>query len=195
MKKSLFIILALALILFIANFVTNKKEQTGVDFSEKSQEAITEFATTLKASLTAGMQSGGPVEAITVCNQVAPTIATELSKKYGLEIARTSLKVRNTNNAADEWEEAVLNQFEARKQAGESVLSLTFSEQLATNEGVESRMMKAIPTDKVCLACHGTKIAEPIQASLDQLYPNDQATGFKLGDIRGAFTVRERISK
>jgi hypothetical protein len=51
------------------------------------------------------------------------------------------------------------------------------------------RYMKAIPTDDVCLMCHGEQIQENLSAELQRLYPNDQATGYKKGDIRGAFTA------
>ena len=42
-----------------------------------------------------------------------------------------------------------------------------------------------------CLACHGLKeqISPEVQAQLDRLYPEDQATGFNEGDLRGWFWV------
>jgi hypothetical protein len=54
--------------------------------------------------------------------------------------------------------------------------------------------MKAIPIDKACLICHGTQISTQTKSMLDTHYPNDQAIGYKLGDIRGAFTVKKAIS-
>jgi len=160
-------------------------------FTQKGKAAIKEFASTLKASLVSGMKSGGPITAINVCNQVAPTIAAELSQKYGFEIARTSLKVRNASNAADQWEIDRLHQFEARKAQGENIKTLFVSEQLSHTGNNEMRLMKAIPTEKACLSCHGTNIKPDIQQRLTKLYPNDAATGFTLGDIRGAFTIRQ----
>ncbi len=160
-------------------------------FSQQGQQAIKEFASELKASLTAAMQAGGSAEAISVCSSVAPRLSSELSKKYGMRIARTSLKVRNPNNAPDEWESEVLNHFEQRKKNGEYLNRLTFKAIKNSEQGLQMRMMKAIATDKICLICHGTAISEHTQAVLDKLYPNDQATGYKLGDIRGAFTVQK----
>jgi hypothetical protein len=32
-----------------------------------------------------------------------------------------------------------------------------------------------------------------VSQKLQQLYPQDQATGFKIGDIRGAFTISRKI--
>ena len=187
-----FIFLLCALVSLAPHAVTANEQQ---EFQQQSKAAIKEFATTLKGALVSAMKSGGPIEAIQVCNQVAPTIAASLSDKYGFEIARTSLKVRNPNNKADCWEQKTLQQFEDRKQAGEKISALTFSENISRGENQEVRMMKAIPTGKVCLKCHGSNIAEPVQALLNKLYPDDQATGFALGDIRGAFTLRKTIKQ
>jgi hypothetical protein len=189
MKNTVFlscVFLSLASQIVIAQ---EKQEQ----FEQQSKIAIKEFSTTLKGALVTAMKSGGPTEAINVCNQVAPTIAASLSEKYGFDIARTSLKVRNPDNKADCWERKVLNQFEKRKQAGEEIKTLTFSEKVTSGDNQELRMMKAIPTGAVCLKCHGSNIADPVQTSLSKLYPEDQATGFSLGDIRGAFTIRKSI--
>jgi len=182
--------LLLLLPLFLSPTVFANEHQV---FTEQSQAAIKEFAGTLKGSLVAAMKSGGPIEAITVCNQVAPTIASELSKKYGFDIARTSLKVRNPNNTADTWEQEILHQFEASKQQGEDVKTLFVSEAMTKAGNHEMRMMKAIPTAQVCLTCHGSNIEPTVQAKLSELYPGDQATGYSLGDIRGAFTLRKTI--
>ncbi len=185
MKKILFL-LAIAL---SSSAIAHEHEQ----FTQEGKAAIKEFAGTLKGALVSAMKSGGPIEAINVCNEVAPTISAVLSKKYGFEIARTSLKVRNPNNAADNWEKEILYQFEASKQQGEEIKTLFVSEATTQNETSELRMMKAIPTGAICLTCHGTNIEPTIQTKLDELYPEDQATGFKLGDIRGAFTLRKVV--
>ena len=40
-----------------------------------------------------------------------------------------------------------------------------------------------------CLACHGEQIAPDVAARLHELYPDDQATGFAVGDLRGVFWI------
>jgi len=47
-----------------------------------------------------------------------------------------------------------------------------------------------------CLMCHGPKdqIAPAITQQLTMLYPNDQATGFQEGELRGWFWI-ERPSR
>lgn len=161
--------------------------------ADKSKAAIGEFFGNLKGQLQAGMKEGGPVNAIKVCNTVAPALAEEASTKHNMKIARTSLKTRNANNAPDAWETKVLNSFEERKAKGESLDTMAFSEVVESNGKKEFRFMKAIPVGEVCLKCHGENIDPAVKAKLGELYPNDKATGYKLGDLRGAFTVRQEM--
>ena len=105
----------------------------------------------------------------------------------------TSLKPRNPDNAPDAWETKVLQDFEQRKAAGEDPAKLEYSEKIVSNGKEELRYMKAIviAADAPCLTCHGDKIDPAVGAKLKTLYPQDQATGYKQGDIRGAFTITQ----
>jgi len=44
----------------------------------------------------------------------------------------------------------------------------------------------------LCLQCHGMEedLAPDVVEQLTKLYPDDTATGFSQGDLRGAFVVR-----
>lgn len=160
-----------------------------------SRATVGEFMKTLKQELLAGMQAGGPVNAVSVCNLTAPGIANTYSAREGREVSRTSLRVRNPGNAPVAWQRAVLESFEQRKQAGEDVTALEFHE-VVTTEGVrELRYMKAIPTAKLCLACHGETVDSNVGKRLEILYPDDQAMGYRVGDIRGAFSVTQTLNK
>lgn len=159
--------------------------------TEASRPVVQAFGGALKDALGKAMQEGGPAKAIEACNQVAPHIARDQSAKHGWEIGRTSLKTRNDANAPDAWERKVLESFEARKAQGENAEKIEHAEVVTENGKQYFRYMKAIPTGEVCLKCHGTEIDPALKAKLDSLYPNDQARGFKLGDIRGAFTVKQ----
>lgn len=161
--------------------------------TQASRQAIQEFAKSLKGELQSAMKSGGPTEAITVCQAKAPQIASEMSEAKGWRIARTSLKTRNPGNRPDAWELKVLEQFEARKAAGEDPKTIDFAEIIEVEGRQEFRYMKAIPTQEICLTCHGAAIAPPIAEKIDALYPQDQARGFSVGDIRGAFTVAQPL--
>ena len=73
-----------------------------------SRATVKEFMQSLKGELQKGMQDGGPVNAIGVCNMTAHGIANTYSVRNDWSVGRTSLKVRNPDDAPDTWERAVL---------------------------------------------------------------------------------------
>ena len=156
-------------------------------FEQEAKAVITEFAGQLKSALQSAMQSGGSEAAVNVCKVEAPKIAETLAAKTGFEISRTSLKVRNSANQPQLWQQDVLNDFESQKQLGISVNELQFVAVSDDNDSL--RFMKAINTEAVCLTCHGQNISSALQTEINRLYPKDQATDFKKDDIRGAFSV------
>jgi hypothetical protein len=162
---------------------------------EEAKALVKEFATTLKGELEAAIKAGGPAEAVSVCKERAPAIAADLSARSGWTVRRTSLKLRNAQlDTPDAWERQVLERFDARKTAGESADTMAFGEVVAIDGGKAFRFMKAIPTGEVCLACHGTQITPEVTAALDQNYPGDQARGYALGDVRGAFSLSRPLA-
>ncbi|WP_028484452.1 DUF3365 domain-containing protein [Thioalkalivibrio sp. ALE17] len=160
-----------------------------------NRDAIQKFASTLQGELMSAMQSGGPTEAIQVCNERAPEIARDISAETGIEIGRTSLKLRNQNNAPDRWERLTLQGFEAQHAAGTPAADLPPRFGVVEAEGGEPkfRFMAAIPTGGACLTCHGSEVSGEVKHALERLYPEDQATGFREGDVRGAFTVTQEM--
>jgi len=159
---------------------------------DASRAAIKSFFGNLGGELKGALKSGGPLKAIKVCNSKAMEITSEHSKKNGWLIGRTSLKPRNAANTPDPWEKSVLEQFEARKAAGEDPKKMEHYEVVTQNGRQLFRYMKAIPTaEKPCLICHGSNIQPQVAEMLDKLYPTDKARGYKAGDIRGAFTITQ----
>jgi hypothetical protein len=159
--------------------------------SKESRIVVGDFMLRLKLELKAAMREGGPGNAIQVCKTKAPKIAAEISEKKGWRVARTSLKLRNPLDQPDPWELKVMQEFEKRKASGEEIKTLEYAEIVTTDGKKQFRYMKAIPTEKVCLQCHGSEIEPEEAAALNKFYPHDQAIGFKEGDIRGAFTVTQ----
>ena len=158
---------------------------------EAEAQDITEaFMLSLKSSLTASLQEGGPVEAIQHCQNLAPSLAEQFARK-GWQVGRTSLKLRNPNNAPDEWELAQLLAFAKRLEQGEKPAALFASQQ----EGGEFRYMQAIVVAKPCLACHGESLTAEISQILDARYPQDKARGYTAGQLRGAFTLRKALNE
>lgn len=146
----------------------------------------------LQAEVKQAVASGGPEAAIEVCHSKAPAIAAELGTKHGWSVGRTSLKIRNPANAPDAWEQAMLEKFAARKAAGEDPKGLEVAEVVQTAAGSELRYMKAIPTAGLCLNCHGAEVPPGVESKLQAYYPEDQARGYQVGDLRGAFTLSRK---
>jgi Protein of unknown function (DUF3365) len=148
-----------------------------------------DFGAKLLAELQQAIAAGGPVNAIGVCKTIAPQIAAEKSAAAQMSVGRTSLKLRQPKNAPDAWELQQLRTFEERKAAGENPAAIEVGEYLEKEDKPVFRYMKAIPTGPVCLNCHGTQLSPEVAAKLRELYPEDHATGFAVGDLRGAFTI------
>ena len=153
-------------------------------------QIIKQFGGTLKPQLIKAMKEGGPVHAIEVCANKAPAIAKQLSQETGWNVKRVSLKARSTSAKPDMWEEKVLKDFDAQQAAGKPAGKL-----MATSmKDGKFRLMKAQGVQGVCLTCHGTNIKPEVRAALLKHYPNDQATGYKLGQVRGAFSLTKVLA-
>lgn len=155
--------------------------------NEQAAQLTGQFIATLQPTLQQAMQAGGPVNAIEVCAEAAPAIAASLGETSGWQVRRVSLRARNRQSAVpDEWETAVLHEFDSRQAAGEP------GEQINESRFVdgEFRYMQAQVVGPLCLACHGTEIVPEVQSALQAHYPDDAATGYVAGQIRGAISLR-----
>ncbi len=158
---------------------------------EESRQAAGRLGAELKAKLVAAMEEGGPVKGIEVCSEIAPEIARKISEETGMEIGRTALKFRNPGNAPDDFETHWLTSFITDMDAGTPAADLEgWAETFEDGQKV-FRWMKPIEMGGLCQTCHGSAISSDVQIAIDAAYPEDRATGFKPGELRGAFTVRK----
>jgi len=141
------------------------------------------------------IRKGGHAEAMTVCREKAPQMAKNLSEQTGWSIRRVSLKNRNPKAVPDAWERSVLEEFERRTAAGEKPISLEKGAIVSDGDKKFYRYMKALPTQDLCLNCHGTpdRIEPAVQAKLKELYPDDKAIGYGPAEIRGAITIKKAM--
>ena len=173
------------LTLFTSPFVVASDQLENI-YEQEARELVKEFVGQLKPQLKKAMQEGGPTLAIESCATTAPAIADALAAQTGWEVRRVSLKTRNASRAEpDDWERSVLIKFDQRQAAGERSPTINFGEL----RGDYYRYMQAQGVDPVCLVCHGEQLTEPVKAMLDDYYPNEQATGYSLGQLRGAISL------
>ena len=179
------LILKILLLVFV---VSSSMAEDISAYEKNSIFVIKELSHKLKTTVKSVMQKSGAIEAIEYCNIAALDLTEEVAIDSALVLKRTSLKYRNNHNAPDNWELSVLKRFEKRKSDGEDINLITESAIIDSPEKI-FRYMKAIPTGKPCLTCHGAEIKSNIVAKINELYPYDKAKNFKVGDIRGAFSV------
>jgi hypothetical protein len=186
MKRTIVLLTTLLLLAGTASAQDDVKQRT-----DAARAAAMDYGARLLAELQKAIAAGGPVNALGVCSIAAPKLAAEKSAEHKMTIRRTALKIRQPKNAPDAWELKQLQDFERRKAAGESPAKIEIGEYVDRGGKKIFRYMKAIPTGAVCLNCHGAALTPAVTARLKELYPGDQATGFRGGDLRGAFTITE----
>lgn len=138
----------------------------------------------------------GAMAAIPVCKEKAPLLLKEQADKTGWGMRRVSLKTRNAERGTpDSWEVRQLADFNIRATNGEKVETLETGEIVSESGMPVYRYIRAIPVGTVCLSCHGaTESIEPaLRTELGRSYPNDRATGYSLGQIRGALSVKRPL--
>jgi len=166
----------------------NAKQQAALQ--QQAALIVQQFAGSLKPKLKHALQHGGPAHEIEVCSKAAPALAAQLSQQSGWSIKRVSLKARNHHTAIpDSWERSVLEQFDREQVAGKPATAMVASR----IEAGQFRFMKAQPVMPVCLLCHGQQLSPDVVQALKQYYPEDQATGYRLGQVRGAFSLRKQL--
>lgn len=179
------------ILIFVYLFVAIPVSANDAELTAQAQALVKRFAGELKPALKQALQEGGPVHAIEVCASRAPAIASTLSASSGWSIRRVSLKPRNVKQATpDSWERTVLAEFEQELAAGKSIAEMYRTK----NDGAEFRFMKPQPVEAVCLACHGENLSPAISAALREYAPGDSATGYSLGQIRGAFSLSRNLN-
>jgi hypothetical protein len=143
----------------------------------RGAELLAPFKQDLQSALKSGL-ANGPADAIQVCRVKAPEIAKALSVD-GVRMGRSSHRLRNPDNAAPDWVSPIMQTY----------LDDPTSRQPRAVELADNRWGYAEPimTQPICLNCHGSKLAPDIAAQVSELYPEDRATGFEAGDLRGVF--------
>lgn len=155
----------------------------------RAEAAVADLAQSLRGALVAAMERSGPVGAVGFCHDEAPRITAAAGERHGVRIGRTGVRLRNPGNRPEPWLAEVVVGFEREAAAGAAPLSLVAVAAEGLPPGIALRYARGIGTEAVCLVCHGPSVAEPVRAAIRQRYPDDAATGFGPGDLRGAFWV------
>jgi len=142
------------------------------------------FQQALKQELMAAMAEGGPVRAVAVCSERAPALAQAASTD-GWRLRRVGTKTRNITNSPSKADGEALDRLLADATA-------PFVRSDGAGDGdVHWRHYVPLRVEAACLLCHGQKagMSSELQQALAARYPQDDAVGYALGDLRGAIVV------
>ncbi len=151
---------------------------------DQAEEAARWLASNLKGRLMGAMQESGPPTAAELCSTEAHVITDGANQRGDAWVGRSSLRLRNPNNQGPDWVMAWLEEQGERK--AEGVEPVRPVDDIGT--GQFARVIIPLAIEPPCLTCHGVKsqMDPEVLLTLAQRYPEDQATGYALGDLRGA---------
>ncbi len=159
-------------------------------YLELGDELVSTTRQKISTTLAEAMEKGGVKYAAQFCNLVAYPIVDSLSKVHNARIRRVSDKPRNPKDAMDDEEQKVFAMFAAQLQQPDAEIKPILMQHSDGSVGYYTPIKISMPT---CLKCHGEvgKDVKPEDyAEIKKLYPNDNAVGYKQGDLRGMFSIR-----
>ena len=99
----------------------------------------------------------------------------------GIRLGRSSHRLRNPANVAPAWVAPLLDDYVAD--------SADRAPRVVALSAGRSGYVEPIGVQPLCLTCHGDAVPPEVTARIHELYPEDRAVGFDVGDLRGVFWV------
>jgi hypothetical protein len=140
---------------------------------------ILSIQTAVLSELSRELADVGPAGAVRVCHMSANTVAYWIGREEGVAGGRTSARLRSPANAPQPWAAPVVARFADRRASG--------TEGFVVDLGTRVGVMRPLAHRAVCSPCHGRdeQLTPSVRTELKKRYPQDRATGFKEGDLRG----------
>lgn len=178
-----------ALVVFAASCSRGDAGTEDAALVSAARAVAQDFAKALLAELTTALQEKGPLGAVDVCREHAPGIARTAGTQ-AFTVRRIGTRVRNrSTNLPTDAERAILDRF------GSIPADVRQKEFVPVRDDGHFAVYVPITIGApLCLTCHGPveSIAPELRAHLAERYPEDDAVGYALGDLRGAIVV-ERV--
>jgi len=142
---------------------------------------------TLSSNLKMAMEEGGVDNALKFCNIQAMPLTDSVSSKYDVNLRRASHRPRNPGNRADSLELEIIKEYLSQIEDNGELKPVVKQHGNKVSYHAPIRI-----TNQLCLSCHGQPgkdIAEADLETLQELYPQDEATGFEMGELRGIWSI------
>jgi hypothetical protein len=160
-------------------------------FEVESKKLAGELKSSLVKNLTEKINTDGVESAIPFCHENVKTIAKAAAKDYlsKYEFGRSSHKIRNTSNNALDWMKPYIDSFTKVKFDKAEINNYGKYGTLPNGKRV---YVEPLFIQAQCLSCHGESVSTNVSVKINELYPNDKATGFKLNEFRGIVWIKEK---
>jgi hypothetical protein len=154
--------------------------------AEQGRQYALKAKSALGSNLINAINAGGPESAVSFCNVRAEFLTDSTATAQNVGIRRVSDRPRNPANAADSFQGVQIGALRADLKGGiPNPYRLHEEEDMITG-------FYPILTNDMCLKCHGDKgktINQATLSVLEELYPQDQATGYAANQLRGIWGV------
>ena len=164
--------------------LSNKEKN---QYTIKGKEIVLASANHLGGQLVEVMNEGGVVQAVPFCNMMAIHLTNEMSEKYNATIKRTSSKLRNMNNKPNGDEAKILLFYKNLLDTNKQPIPI-----VELDKSGNPHFYSPILLQQKCLACHGdigVNVTHKTDSIIKSYYPDDLATGFEEGDLRGIWSI------
>lgn len=179
----------LSILMILSGLISCNSSRSKIDelsyaeFQKKGNEITGLSQAVLLSKVGNAIRTGGPEYAVEFCNLKASSVVDSLNQVNNCIISRISAKNRNPENGLKN---------ELDKELWAIIEQQALTDTLIKTGG-KLVYYKPIKTGMpACLNCHGTPGAEINSATLEkinQLYPGDLATNYKLNDFRGLWKI------
>lgn len=133
------------------------------------------------------VQEEGIAQALKYCNVNAYPIVDSLEDAYHIKVKRASFKTRNPGDTPSKMEGSIIDDY--IQEIGNGITPEVKT--ILDDENVHY-FKPIIISAELCLKCHGligSDILEENYEIIKELYPDDNATGHNLGDLRGIWSI------
>ncbi|MCB9557943.1 MAG: DUF3365 domain-containing protein [Deltaproteobacteria bacterium] len=134
----------------------------------------------LVGQLTSALQAGTPASAVAACKLVVAKQRVKGVKDHAVKVGRTTDKLRNPLNRSPKWVEPYLAHFAVG-------VARPLDNFIVSIDDKQIGYIEPIYVKPMCTVCHGSEVDETTKAKLAELYPQDNAQGYKDGAFRGVF--------
>lgn len=151
-------------------------EEIGLEYALSTKKLLGE-------NLMGTIQKKGTLEAMAFCNIQAMPLTDSMSVHHNASIKRVSDKNRNPNNKANAEELVYIEEFK------KDLLAKREPKPVAIDKGDKIQFYYPIPTNTMCLQCHGKQIKPEVAKQILKLYPKDLAIGYEENEVRGIWSI------